>query len=51
MTQWRCRACGKVFQGDKPEEHGDLVITFGESVIKDICKGTLELLPDYITEN
>jgi hypothetical protein len=45
---WRCRACGKVFKDEglgAPKEHGDFYYS-QDGVKQDICKGTLELLPD-----
>lgn len=53
MKRWRCRACGKVFKDEglgAPKEHGDFYVS-QDGVKQDKCKGTLELLPDYITEN
>ncbi len=44
MNQWRCKACGKVFLGDKPLEHGNFYVS-RDGVIQDKCSGTLELLP------
>lgn len=52
MKQWRCRACGKVLQdligfGEPPVEHGNFYVS-QDGVHHDICKGTLELLPEII---
>lgn len=49
MKQWRCRACGKVFQDEghgAPEGHGDFYIT-QDGWKQDKCSGTLELLPEH----
>jgi len=48
MKQWRCKACGEVFQ-DKglgaPKQHGDFYVS-RDGVTQDKCNGTLELLPE-----
>jgi len=48
MKQWRCKACGKVFQDEghgAPKEHGDFYV-YRDGVTQDKCEGTLELLSD-----
>lgn len=46
MKQWRCRACGMVFQDEglgAPKEHGNFYVS-QDGVTQDKCNGTLELL-------
>ncbi len=53
MKQWRCKACGKVFQDEghgAPKEHGDFYVS-QDGTTHDKCNGTLELLPDSTDAN
>ncbi|MDP2217166.1 MAG: hypothetical protein Q8J68_07775 [Methanolobus sp.] len=51
MKRWRCKACGQVIEdmmgrGEPPKEHGVIIVILGGKNRHEVCKGTLEVIPD-----